>query len=207
MPQARDAADRVRRARLPRRVGLEGLPRDGRGLRPSPSRGTRRVGSAPGADLHPRDQGPDRPRREHRPRRRGRARRREPVRRGRADHARALPLRLRAGRCPRDHPRRHEARVRHRRAGEARARRRGIHPDSSRFWPADEYAPGGAQPSFDKQFVRDYCETLGWGKTYPGPELPASVVEGTRARYVEAFEKLTGLAFADYLADPEILLR
>jgi len=80
-------------------------------------------------------------------------------------------------------------------------------PDSSRFWPADEYAPGGTPPSFDKQFVRDYCESLGWDKTDPGPELPADVVEGTRGRYVEAFERLTGLAFADYLADPGVVLR
>ncbi len=80
-------------------------------------------------------------------------------------------------------------------------------PDSSRFWPAEEYAPGGPQPSFDKQFVRDYCETLGWDKTPPGPELPADVVAGTRARYVEAFERLTGIAFDDYLADPEVLLQ
>jgi phosphoribosylaminoimidazole-succinocarboxamide synthase len=80
-------------------------------------------------------------------------------------------------------------------------------PDSSRFWPADEYAPGGPQPSFDKQFVRDYCETLGWNKTYPGPELPADVVEGTRARYIEAFERLTGLSFEAYRADPEGVLR
>jgi phosphoribosylaminoimidazole-succinocarboxamide synthase len=80
-------------------------------------------------------------------------------------------------------------------------------PDSSRFWPADEYAPGGAQPSFDKQFVRDYCETLGWNKTPPGPELPDHVVAGTRARYVEAFEHLTGIGFDDYLADPEVVLR
>jgi phosphoribosylaminoimidazole-succinocarboxamide synthase len=80
-------------------------------------------------------------------------------------------------------------------------------PDSSRFWPADEYAPGGPQPSFDKQFVRDYCESLGWNKTAPGPELPDDVVTGTRARYVEAFERLTGLPFADYLADPGSLLR
>jgi phosphoribosylaminoimidazole-succinocarboxamide synthase len=79
-------------------------------------------------------------------------------------------------------------------------------PDSSRFWPADEYRPGGAQPSFDKQFVRDYCETLGWDKTYPGPELPDDVVDGTRARYVEAFETLTGIAFEDYLADPDAVL-
>jgi phosphoribosylaminoimidazole-succinocarboxamide synthase len=79
-------------------------------------------------------------------------------------------------------------------------------PDSSRFWPADEYRPGGAQPSFDKQFVRDFCETTGWDKTAPGPELPAAVVTGTRARYVEAFERLTGLAFDDYLGDAEIVL-
>jgi len=80
-------------------------------------------------------------------------------------------------------------------------------PDSSRFWPADEYAPGGPQPSFDKQFVRDYCETLGWDKTPHGPELPDDVVAGTRARYVEAFERLTEISFDDYLADPEIVLR
>jgi phosphoribosylaminoimidazole-succinocarboxamide synthase len=80
-------------------------------------------------------------------------------------------------------------------------------PDSSRFWPAGEYEPGGPQPSFDKQFVRDYCETLGWDKTPPGPELPDDVVAGTRARYVEAFERLTGVPFDDYLADPEVVLR
>jgi len=80
-------------------------------------------------------------------------------------------------------------------------------PDSSRFWPADEYAPGRPQPSFDKQFVRDYCETLGWDKTYPGPAVPDDVVAGTRARYVDAFEQLTGIAFDDYLTDPEVVLR
>jgi phosphoribosylaminoimidazole-succinocarboxamide synthase len=79
-------------------------------------------------------------------------------------------------------------------------------PDSSRFWPADEYAPGGPQPSFDKQFVRDYCESLGWDKTVPGPELPQAVVTGTRARYVEAFEQLTGIDFDAYLGDPDVVL-
>jgi phosphoribosylaminoimidazole-succinocarboxamide synthase len=79
-------------------------------------------------------------------------------------------------------------------------------PDSSRFWPADEYQAGGPQPSFDKQFVRDYCESLGWDKTEPGPDLPADVVAGTRARYVEAFERLTGVAFDDYVADPGVVL-
>ena len=78
-------------------------------------------------------------------------------------------------------------------------------PDSSRFWPADEYAAGGPQPSFDKQFVRDYCESVDWDKTDPGPELPAEVVEGTRARYVEAFERLTGIPFERYLADSEVV--
>jgi phosphoribosylaminoimidazole-succinocarboxamide synthase len=80
-------------------------------------------------------------------------------------------------------------------------------PDSSRFWPADEYRPGSTPPSFDKQFVRDYCETLGWDKAEPGPELPEEVVAGTRARYVEAFERLTEISFADYVADPTVVLR
>ena len=80
-------------------------------------------------------------------------------------------------------------------------------PDSSRFWPADEYRAGGPQPSFDKQYVRDYCESLGWDKTAPGPELPDDVVAGTRARYVEAFERLTGISFDEYLADPDAALR
>ena len=80
-------------------------------------------------------------------------------------------------------------------------------PDSSRFWPADTYAPGGPQPSYDKQYVRDYCESLGWDKTAPGPEVPPEVVAGTRARYAEAFEVLTGLSFDDYLADPHLVLR
>jgi phosphoribosylaminoimidazole-succinocarboxamide synthase len=79
-------------------------------------------------------------------------------------------------------------------------------PDSSRFWPADEYTTGSTPPSFDKQFVRDYCESLGWDKTAPGPELPSDVVDGTRARYIEAFEQLTGLSFDAYLADPDVVL-
>jgi phosphoribosylaminoimidazole-succinocarboxamide synthase len=65
-------------------------------------------------------------------------------------------------------------------------------PDSSRFWPADGYQPGCAQPSFDKQYVRDYLERIGWNKQPPGPELPPEVVGATRARYREAFRQLTG---------------
>jgi phosphoribosylaminoimidazole-succinocarboxamide synthase len=79
-------------------------------------------------------------------------------------------------------------------------------PDSSRLWPADEYKPGGPQPSFDKQFVRDFCEQTGWNKAYPGPALPASVVAGTRARYIEAFERLTSIDFSSYLLDPTVVL-
>jgi len=78
-------------------------------------------------------------------------------------------------------------------------------PDSSRFWPADSYVPGGPQPSFDKQYVRDWCETVDWDKTDPGPELPEHVVAGTRARYIEAFERITGISFADYLANPRVV--
>jgi phosphoribosylaminoimidazole-succinocarboxamide synthase len=80
-------------------------------------------------------------------------------------------------------------------------------PDSSRFWPLDSYEPGRSQPSFDKQFARDYCESVGWDKTDPGPELPDDVVAETRAKYIEAFERLTGIAFDEYVADPEVVLR
>jgi phosphoribosylaminoimidazole-succinocarboxamide synthase len=79
-------------------------------------------------------------------------------------------------------------------------------PDSSRFWPADGYEPGRAQDSFDKQFVRDYCEATGWDKEPPGPELPDDVVMRTRAKYVEAFERLTTIPFHAYLDDPSVVL-
>lgn len=65
-------------------------------------------------------------------------------------------------------------------------------PDSSRFWPREEYKPGSGQPSFDKQFVRDYLETLDWNKTPPGPELPMDIVEKTSQKYLEAYKRLTG---------------
>ena len=66
-------------------------------------------------------------------------------------------------------------------------------PDSSRYWPADEYEVGTSPPSYDKQFVRDYLETLDWG-TPPGPKLPAEVIERTRAKYAEALQKLAGIS-------------
>ena len=72
-------------------------------------------------------------------------------------------------------------------------------PDSSRFWPAEEYQPGRAQPSFDKQFLRDWLEASGWDKQPPAPELPDDVVSGTRERYAEAYQRLTGEPFSAYL--------
>ncbi len=69
-------------------------------------------------------------------------------------------------------------------------------PDSSRFWPQDQYAPGKSQPSFDKQFVRDYLEEIGWNKQPPVPSLPAEVVTRTRDKYLEAYRRLTGRELA-----------
>jgi phosphoribosylaminoimidazole-succinocarboxamide synthase len=68
-------------------------------------------------------------------------------------------------------------------------------PDSSRYWPLDGYEPGRAQPSFDKQYVRDWAAGSGWDKTPPAPALPDDVVAGTRARYVQAYEQITGEPF------------
>jgi phosphoribosylaminoimidazole-succinocarboxamide synthase len=72
-------------------------------------------------------------------------------------------------------------------------------PDSSRFWPADRYEPGRAQPSFDKQYVRDWLDASGWDHTPPGPELPDDVVSNTRAKYVEAYERLSDEPFDAWL--------
>jgi phosphoribosylaminoimidazole-succinocarboxamide synthase len=72
-------------------------------------------------------------------------------------------------------------------------------PDSSRFWPADEYQPGRAQPSFDKQFVRDWASSTGWDRTPPAPPIPDEVVGRTRAKYIEAYELITGEPFASWL--------
>jgi phosphoribosylaminoimidazole-succinocarboxamide synthase len=78
-----------------------------------------------------------------------------------------------------------------------------ITPDSSRFWPADGYRPGRPQPSFDKQYVRDWAAGSGWDKTPPAPALPGKVVTGTRRRYLEAYERITGEPFSAWLAEAE----
>ena len=89
----------------------------------------------------------------------------------------------------------------HDRAGVLRLGDEVLTPDSSRFWPADGWSPGRAQPSFDKQFVRDWLDASGWDRTAPGPELPAEVVERTRDKYVEAYERLTGSSFDSWLRE------
>jgi phosphoribosylaminoimidazole-succinocarboxamide synthase len=73
-------------------------------------------------------------------------------------------------------------------------------PDSSRYWPADTYEPGRGQPSFDKQFVRDWASGSGWDKTPPAPEIPGDVVAGRRERYADAYERITGEPFRDWMA-------
>ena len=148
--------------------------------------------SAPGANLHAGDQGGERTRREHQ-----REQAAELVGATRLAHAKALTLALY-------------------RRGAAHAESRGIiladtkfefgvsatqelllidevmTPDSSRFWPADAWRPGGPQPSFDKQFVRDYLESIRWNKQPPAPSLPDEVVERTREKYLDAHRRLTG---------------
>jgi phosphoribosylaminoimidazole-succinocarboxamide synthase len=74
-------------------------------------------------------------------------------------------------------------------------------PDSSRFWDAPSYAPGGPQASFDKQFIRDWLEAQAWDKTAPGPALPADIVAGTRDRYIQAYERITKASFERYLKE------
>ena len=72
-------------------------------------------------------------------------------------------------------------------------------PDSSRYWPANAYQPGHPQASFDKQFVRDWARSTGWDKTAPAPEIPPHIVEQTQKRYIEAYERLSGKPFSDWL--------
>ena len=76
-----------------------------------------------------------------------------------------------------------------------------VTPDSSRFWPADTYAPGTSPPSFDKQYLRDWLDQSGWDHSPPAPDLPADVVAGTRERYVEAYERITGRSFDSWLKE------
>src|SRR5207302_10378137 len=73
-------------------------------------------------------------------------------------------------------------------------------PDSSRFWPADQYEPGHGQPSFDKQFVRDWASATGWERMPPAPAIPAEVVRRTREKYIEAYERITGEPFGAWRA-------
>ena len=185
--------DRVRRARLPRRLGLEGLPGDGRDLRPHAAGGPARVRQAAGADLHAGDEGADGPRREHHARRRRQS-----------SSAPSASPRSSAS-ASRSTATRRESRAR--RAGSSSPTRssssattptatlvlgdEALTPDSSRFWPADTYEPGRAQDSFDKQFVRDYCEQHRLGQDDPGPGAPGG------RRHAHALEVHRGVRAAD----------
>jgi phosphoribosylaminoimidazole-succinocarboxamide synthase len=191
-------ADRGGGARLPDRLRLEGLPGDGHGVRHSAAGRPADGPAIAGADFHPGDQGRNgRPRREHRLRRRRKADRRQL-----AKTVKDTTLRLY-------------------REAAAFARVVGIiiadtkfefgqdedgrlylidevlTPDSSRFWPADRYKVGISPPSFDKQFVRDYLETLDWNKKAPGPKLPRDIIDKTAANYREALTRLPGRIRSD----------
>ena len=204
VPPGRDAADRVHRARLPLRLGVEGVH----------GRAARCTAHALPAGLQERDQLPepvftpstksDVPRREHLLRASRRPRRRTEL----ADQARDVSLELyRRGAAwaarARHHHRRHQvrARPRRRRAG---GLRRGA---DARLVAASgrrtSGSPARRPPSFDKQPVRDYLETLDWDKNPPPPPLPAEVVAATSGRYIEAYERITGRSFADWPGVPE----
>ena len=192
VPAAGDAADRVRRARLPRRLGLEGLPATRSTSGHALPEGLRESDRLPEPIFTPatkattgHDENIDA---EQAAELVGAERFAEVERRRSRCTASPRSTRWRAGSSS---PTRSSSSASTPR-GSLVLGDEALTPDSSRFWPADEYEPGGPQPSFDKQFVRDYCETLGWDKTAPGPELPDEVVAGTRAQYVEAFERLTG---------------
>ena len=106
----------------------------------------------------------------------------------------------------RHHARGHEVRAGQRRGRTPRARRRGADARLVALLARRRFAPGGPQPSFDKQFVRDWCERTGWDKAPPGPGAAARRRGGHQARYAEAFELLTGIPFARYLDDPQVVL-
>ena len=180
-------------------LGLEGLRAHRRRLRHSAAGGPARGRQAAAHALHAVHQGHRGPRREHHRRAGHRARRRAALSRGRA---RRRSRSTSAPRLPRwsagsSWPTRSSS------SGSTATARwswatRCSTPDSSRFWPAESYAPGSSPPSFDKQYVRNWLETQSWDKTPPGPELPDEVRDGTAARYREAYERLAGRPWSAY---------
>ena len=197
----RDAPGRVRRPRLSERVGVEGLPTNGSRVRDrAPSRAAR-VRPAPRADLHAVHEG------------RASATTRRSTSRGRRVSSVTAPwpsdcatyrspsigtpptTRARAGSSS---PTRSSSSVSTTTA-QLTLGDEVCTPDSSRFWPADQYEPGRAQPSFDKQFVRDWASSTGWDRNPPAPAIPDDVVARTREKYVEAYERIVGDSFDEWL--------
>ena len=199
---ARDPAARVRRARLPGGLGLEGLQAHRRRLRHPAARGPARGRPAAAHALHARPRRP-RPgttrtsRAEQGIELVGAERYREVERVSIALYERAAAPALERGIILADT--KFEFGIDG--DGALVVADEVLTPDSSRFWPADSYAPGSSPPSFDKQFVRDWLETQQWDKTPPAPELPDEVRDGTAARYREAYERLAGRPFASYLEE------
>ena len=209
VPAARDAADRVRRARLPRRLRLEGLHGDRRGLR---SRAARRARPSPRSCRS----------RSSRPRRRPTTGHDENIDREQAAElvgaerlAEVERVSIALYRFAAEHARERGILIADTKfefglddEGQLVLGDEALTPDSSRFWPADEYtARRLASRRSTSSSSATTARRSGGTRRRPGPELPEAVVTGTRARYVEAFERLTGIAFDDYLADPEVVLR
>ena len=188
----KSAADRVRRARIPVRLGMERLSRHRKNLRHRAAGGPARIRAAAGSHFHSFDQGHRGPRRKHFVRR---ARSRSSARSSPNAFA---PSAWKFTAAPPHMPNRAESFWRTQNLNLASSEieliwiDEALTPDSSRFWPAEGYQPGRAQPSFDKQYVRDYLERIGWNKQPPGPELPPDVVAATREKYREAYRQLTG---------------
>ena len=205
VPAARDAADRVRRPRLPRRARAgRTTARRARSAATALPEGLRESDKLPEPIFTPATKAQTGPRREHHARAGGRARRRTT---GSTSVERislelyAIAAELRRRRAGSSSPTRSSSSA-STRTGSSSSATRPSRPTPRASGRPTSTSRAGPQPSFDKQFVRDYAESLGWDKTAPGPELPDDVVAGTRARYVEAFEQITGIPFDDYAADP-----
>ncbi len=204
LPAGRRPARRVRRPGLPERLGLEGVPGDRRGLRDPAPAGAARERSPAEPIFTPAWKAPAGAHDENIPFAHVNPARRRPTSPCASARSRWLSYGHGAAVCERAGIILADTKFEFGldpSTGELLLVDEVLTPDSSRFWDAATYEPGRAQASYDKQYVRDWLEAQPWDKTAPGPELPPHVVAGTRARYVEAFERITGAPFARYLEE------